>query len=349
MFKKCTMLLTVMLLLLPLTAVHADMPGDNVFCGDLSHSDCAILMQNAEVMDTLESFGFSMSMALGTSGDAADSNMSVSLTGSGSLSMDPTQVAAINAAVSDQSEDAMTALLETFVSGLAGDISLEMNTETAEETVHLTFHLRMRDGVLVFNAGAMEALMGESMEGMEWLGVDLNGGLADLLGEAGILPEMGADDGEMGDHDGEMDAGYDSSATIVRLPDGEVAGTAVAVFETSVDMNAMLSLLNIEELLLAETAEETADAGQVAAMIESVQVNELSSRQYIGLQDHFSHRLAVNMDAVFPGAMVGDGSGDVTFTMTLDIVLTAFNEPVVVEIPEDAVVFPLAMMMMMGS
>ena len=42
---------------------------------------------------------------------------------------------------------------------------------------------------------------------------------------------------------------------------------------------------------------------------------------------------------------VGDGS----FTVTVDFLLSDHNEPVVVELPEDAMILPLMMLLQMGN
>ena len=85
------------------------------------------------------------------------------------------------------------ALLELLLTGLTGDIWLNLNISSAEEDSTMELRLRMKEGVVLIGAGAMEALTGEAMTGLEWFGLDLTGGVEDLLSEAGIMPESDID------------------------------------------------------------------------------------------------------------------------------------------------------------
>ena len=60
MLRKCLILIVFdCVLVFPVAFAHAD-SMDDVFCGDLSQSDCQILLDNAAVMDSLNSFAVSV-------------------------------------------------------------------------------------------------------------------------------------------------------------------------------------------------------------------------------------------------------------------------------------------------
>ena len=175
------------------------------------------------------------------------------------------------------------------------------------------------------------------MTGMEWLGVDVTGAIGDLLTESGMMPDMDANDLE------EVEA---SATSVTRLPDSEINGVAVAVFETSVDVNSILSLISIEDMIAASDSNE--DPEKTMEMVQAIDVRDLSSRQYIGLDDRYTYRLEVSVDLTAPAESGDQDGGEKTIVMDLDVGLSGFNDPVEVEIPEDAMVFPLAMMLQMN-
>ena len=183
------------------------------------------------------------------------------------------------------------------------------------------------------------------MTGLEWFGIDTSGAIGVLLDEAGMgtAQDMGMSS------QSSMEAVEDDATVIVRLPDQIIAGSALAVFESSVDVNSIMQLLSLEDIQAAAGSGDGADADMARAMIQGMDVRELSSRHYVGLDDHYTRRMEMAMDLTLSGELVGLEDGNISLIMNIGIDMTAFNQPVSVEIPEDAVVIPLAMMMQMGS
>lgn len=326
MSKRITIFIALTMLLTQMIAVQADSMEGDVFCGDLSNADCKILLDNAAAMDEVFAAAFSMTMDVQASGDAPEDNMQLSGTGSGSMAVDPTLVGGIMATQAETDADSMGAFVELLLTAMTGEMTLDMNIGSAEGPIDMTISLLLKDGVIAFNTGVMEELTGESMEGFEWFGVDVSGALDDVLMEAGLDTMMGADEASSMEHE------MMQAAAVARLADAEVAGIPVAVFETRMDADMVTSMIAGEDL-------EAADAGE----------GELVSRQYIGLADNFTHRMTISGDMTLPKSEDGAITGYMTMVLDISIDMSAFNQPVSVEIPEDAVIFPLAMMMQMSS
>ena len=124
-------------------------------------------------------------------------------------------------------------------------------------------------------------------------------------------------------------------------------GIAVAVFETTIDINEIMSLITFGDIV-AE-AKEGQDPGMALEMMQHMMVNELASRQYIGLNDHYTYGLDVALDLVIDGEFMDSPGNSMTVVLDVDIEMSDFNQPVEVEIPEDAAVFPLAMLLQMNN
>ncbi|MCY3978640.1 MAG: hypothetical protein OXG23_11130 [Chloroflexi bacterium] len=344
MLTRVTILIALALLLAPGAAAHAgDMDGVN--CGDLPESDCQILLDNAAIMDEVFSAAFDMTMEMGVSGDSNAGDMQLSVIGDGRLAADPalaTELMALDAATE---ADSMFALVEELFAAIQGEVVLNMTGASADEPLDMTLNLLIKDGVIVLNAGAMETVTGESMNGMEWFGFDTSGALGGLLGEAG----MGSIADMSGMSSPAMEEAEAQATTIARLPDEQVAGIPVAVFESSIDLNPILSSLTLEDIQAEAGADQAADAEMALALTQRIEAREMSSRHYIGIDDRFTHRMDLVMDLTIGSEFAGLGEGELHLTANIDIYLSAFNQPVAVEIPEEAMVIPLAMMMQMGS
>lgn len=321
MLKRFTIFIALVLMLAPVIAVQAQSMDEAVFCGDLQELDCQILLDNAAVMDQVFAAAFDMTMELGTSGE---DSMNLSGAGSGALAVDPALVDNLMSA--EAGADGLGAVIEQLLTAMTGEISLSLNGASADEPFDMTLNLLMENGAIVFNAGAMAELTGESMEGLEWFGVDVSGALDEILVEAGIGTEMKADQASA-----MAEAGAIGMA-VTRLPDAVLGGIPVAVFETGIDSSALAAMLAAEPDYAAESI-----------------TGAIVSRQYVGLSDHFTYRMEIAGELTLPESEDGEDSGHGNLVMDIGIDLAAFNQPVSVEIPADAMIFPLAMMMQMGS
>lgn len=355
MFTRWIYIALMIAVFMPLAAVgvHADNEND-VICGDLPESDCQILKDNFTAMESVEAFSFSISMTMDMpEGDGIDDKtaMNMSLDAQGSLAVDPANLAKI-VELEDQIEQSPSVLLsqdtatvvDSFIAGLTGDITLDLYMVTEGETTDVAMHLLMRDGIFVLDAGALEDLMGQPMEGVDWLGLDANGIMTLLASDPSMTEALGLMD-DMTTDSSDLKAIGEAATSVTRLADSEINGVAVAVFESSVDLGVLTDV--VMELY---DSQGSMDPAEIAQARETLAETELTMWQYIGLSDHYTYRTAVSME-MGDSDVENDGQSQVVMDMSLSMTLdqSNFNEPVIVEIPEDAFVMPLAMLMQMGN
>ncbi|MCY4147501.1 MAG: hypothetical protein OXE95_03050 [Chloroflexi bacterium] len=316
MIKRMSTLLAI-LLISALAVVAQD-----VDCGDLAEADCQILIDNNALMRDLSAFHFEAEMSMDVQSAASQDTLKLGMTGSGDLAMD---------AAAAKDIDSMVKQLEAIIASLVGQMRFAMSIEGPGTADIIEMSMLMRDNVFLFSGSMLDELMGAPMDGMDWFGLDLTGAVADWLKQAGISDESLQDTSEQAE----------SAATITRLDDAVLNGAPMAVFESTMalDLDALMTAgeADMGELLDSLGMELPAIAGEV------------TSTNYVGLDDGYTHRQemsgAFNMGAF---DMLGT-TGDLQATMSLVIDLSAFAEPVAVELPEDVPAFPLAMMLTMGS
>ena len=329
MYKKCALLIALLLLLVPLATTLADSQEDAVLCGDLAEADCAIKKSNSAVMDEVHAFAVALSMRMDIEVADPSENVSITLEGAGSVALDPALMEAASALETAEGMDpaAMMALVNELFGGLTAQMSLALTIAEADETSELPLNLLLKDGVVAVNMAAFADDSDEAVAG--WLGIEL----ADILDSAGQEADMTAV--EMND----LDYGALADAmTIVRLPDSEVNGLPVAVFQTALDYGALMELLGMAELYGAMGAD--------AAAMEVVGDASVHVVEYISLTDSYTQRVEIAMTTM------DEATAETTpfsFSMTMRVDLSDFNEPVDVALPEDVFVMPLAMMQQMNQ
>lgn len=334
MLKKRVIVLVVAILLAPLAIVQADTNDRPDLCGSLPQSDCQILLDNEDSWKSLTSLGFMFWMNMDVEADEA---MQLSMQGSGAFEID----AEANQTLIEMDENLSAvdvgALVELMLTSIEGEISFELSVSGGDEDLDAAMTLLMKDGVVIIDAAALEELTGESMGGVEALGIDLNGAVGEMYGDIGVMDLSGIN---------EADEAEVASTTITRLPDEELRGVAVAVFETTIDLETFFSLVSVEEF--AAAAGDLDDTEDMQLLIDAMETHDISMREYIGLDDHYTYLIDVSLDMTLAGDVYElDSDGSIVMDMSMEVF--DFNEPVEVEIPEDAFVFPLAMMMAMGS
>ena len=334
MLKKCLILAALACMLGSLLPAYADSGSASVFCGDLSAADCQMLRDNAEVMDDVGSFAMDFSMSLDA--DLED-EMTLASAGSVEVEFNAGVLTEINDLSANLAAADLGMLAELLLTSTKANIWLEASIAIGADSEDLEMSLRLKDGVLLLGAEAMGALTGEDMPGMAGFGLDLNGALADLLVDFGALPEH--------DKSG-MEAADTGAASITRLPDSQVGGVAVAVYETAIDVDALFAQVSAEGIVAASSGLK--DSAAVESMMDAVSVDELTMRVYIGLDDAYTYRMEMAMQVAIADDASAFGSGG-AISMSADILFSDFNQPVDVEIPEDAVIFPLAMMLAMNE
>ena len=345
MFKK---LLVLMMLLIPFVGVQAQADTHGIdYCAILPQADCQILLNSEAVMEDVHALAFELSMELDVPAEGTDEATTVTINGGGSISVDPDTLRDARDLAKEPEEmpeemmGELPAMLDSFIAGIEGEISLNLKTITDDETVEAPINLVMKDGVFALDIASLGELSGETMEGMEWLGIDLDGAIENLMANpetasqidlASISRMMGADKSDLTE-----------TMTITRLPDSEVNGVSVAVFETLIDYAAMLATADETEATLAEMytamGMEQAQIDELMAMLKGMNI---AMRTYIGVADVYVHRIEVSLlsEMALEKTMM---------SVEIAIDLSDFNQPVDVEIPVEALVLPFFMLMGMGG
>ena len=335
MLKKRVIVLVVAILLAPLAIIQADTNDRPDLCGSLPQADCRILVDNENSWTSVYSMGLTFRMNLYA--EAADEVMQLSMQGSGAFEIDAEAKETLIEINENLSAVDVNALMELMLTSVEAEITFEISARGGDEALESEASLLMKDGVVVIGADALESLTGEPMGGVEALGIDLNGAVGEVFGDIGVM-----DLSEMN----EADEAEVASTTIARLPDEEIRGVAVAVFETVYDLDKFFSLVSVEEF--ATAAGDPDDTEDVQMLIDALEAHDFSIREYIGLDDHYTYLMDISLDMTLAGE-VYDLDSDSSVVMDMSLEMFDFNEPVEVEIPEDAFVFPLTMMMQMGS
>lgn len=333
MLRKFAILIALIILVLPVSGARAD-SMDDVFCGDLPEADCQILLDNAAAMNSLNSafFFFSMNVLTGV-----DEDVLYAAQGYGDVELDDEAVDAINKLSEDVSAADWGVLFELALASAQADVTLDFRDYSGQEDVRTALRLKLKDGILLIGPDTLAALTGASMGDMEEFGVDLKGAIGELIAESGAIPAMDFDD--MAEVEAE-------AMSISRLPDDEVSDVAVAVFQTDIDLKTLLSSVRAQQLVAASY--DLPDRQAAEALVDSINSRDFYVRQFIGLDDHYTHRMEVLMDMSMADESV-DQEPFASLVLNMIISLSKFDQPVDVTIPEDAFVLPLAMLMQMGD
>lgn len=298
-----------------------------ILCGDLGEADCQILLQNDAVMDGVNAFAFDASMTLDIEAPEEDA-MSLALDASGAMSFLQESMDAILAmedslmhtAGQAMSKDVI-AILDALITGMTAEVNAVIQIISQDGTEDMSLNLLINDGIVMLNAAAVAEATGESMGGMEWLGVDATGLFSLLAADSGM------ESGMTSDMDMTEASDMPMAQAVTRLADSEVNGVPVAVFEIEQNMDQFVGLL---------------DTGATASIADSPSTMNATVTQYIGLADHYTRRVEMNMTGVDEALMV-------SVDMSMNVDFGDFNQTVSVEIPEDAFVFPLEFLMQMGE
>ncbi len=354
MLGKCLVLMMLVMLLMPLAGVSAQSNGQSIdYCAMIAEPDCQILVKNEAVMAEVHALAFEMGMSLHLLTPSEGGDIQMLLTGGGSFAVNPEVASALEGMEGMDAADseAMMAMMDSLLTGIEGELALLLTQTTtddtgAEEVSTVPINLVMENGVYAFDMAALGEASGEDMmgmEGMEWFGLDLTGAAESMMEN----PDLASQFGMESDMSGMMDMDYSELAeamTITRLPDEEMNGAAVAVFETAIDYGAMLEMFDLAAMYaMMGLGQEEMDAAAVTT--ESLKDAVITVREHIGLEDFYTYSITVFLDDDIAVEDMDTLSMSLTFSMDL----SDFNAPVDVEIPEDAVILPYAMMMAMNS
>ena len=352
MSKRLLVLFMLVLTMIPFVNVQAQTTNEWIdFCSILQTSDCQILVDSAATMSDVSSFSFDMLLEFDVEADggsmAGMGDMNFSLAGNGMVEIDVALFTELQAIADDLEQ--FPKMMEDALSGFEGEayfvLTLPDMFGALVGSTEIPLNLLMEEGIYAFDLASLEQALGEDPSGMEWVGIDMDG-LADIL-----MDEMDSPSVDSADMNplSSMDA-VTSALSISRLADSEINGESVAVFEFVLDYGAYLSSSGMKETLEEMYSDLGMSADEIELTLEMAEGIELAFQQYIGLDDLYSYR--IDMDIVFSGTgeAMGDPSVDsMTMTMNFLIDMSNFNAPVDIELPADAMILPIDMLMTMGS
>jgi hypothetical protein len=363
MSKKLLILSILMLLVVPFAGVNAQnmAEGSIDYCAILPEADCQILVQSEAAMGDVSSMAFDMSIAydIAMSGDDMPpgmDNINFAIDGTGAVAIDKAAFDEIySLAASDMSAyfEQMPSLIDGMIAGIDGEMTLNISLPEmlgmamgGDVPSNIPVNLIMKDGVWALDVASLSEAMGEDSGGMGWVGINLNGAFESIFAEAGM------DFGELMDEEtmnmmsdmNNMD--LTSAVTITRLPDSDVNGTSVAVFEVNLDYAALMDAM-MSDGAIAEMYEGMGmSQEEIDAAMSILDTINLTYRQYVGLEDYYGYRYEYMMSMALDGEAMGDDTLD-SMSMVIDMSfdLSDFNVPVEVEVPADAMVMPFEMIM----
>lgn len=380
MKSRFVMILTA-LMLLTLGAMVGAQDSSEVFCGDLSADDCALLQRSSENYPESTRFEGNIVMDVVSMED----NINLTMDMSGGYAVDRAAMDAFAAYVEGLDVDALTADPTTFdVTGFieqlgtvigAADADLAFNMQLPPELDDgsmpnpLTVNLWFVDGVAYVDLAPF-SMFDPTFDGV--YGIDTNEAL--MMASAFITPDMLA---EFGSGDIEMlmeQAGVDQTpvdpalignfATVTRLDD--VGG--LAVFSTSMDIVGMLQDPEMRAYIIENsdtqdlTVEET-DA-VLTAFSESLTSSAMTVTTRIDPATEYGVSVNFNLGMTFDSdtfitkmeelgeSMDGEaGIGLVTIEMEASFMRTDIDSVGSIAAPASATVVPIAELMggMMGQ
>ncbi len=351
--KSLSFLLVTFLLLMPIAGLSAQDDDQGIdFCAILSEPDCQILEMSDDVMSELSSMTFTLSASGDiayetTLGQAEDGSIDIS--GDVQVAFDVDATREWVEIDSDASNEEIAAILDRILESLTGAVSLNITETSSEGMKDIMLNLLMDGGTFVLDSASLESLTGESMAGLDWLGINMKGAMESIVS----MPEYDSSvDISPAPNIYDLD-GIEEALTITRLNDSDVNGVSVAVFQYDFDMVNVLEMLDLADLegMAANSAmDQLLLDMSMDVMMDVLSNTTISMVIYVGLDDFYTYRGTLNMQMEIAGEMLGRPNvGDGSFTVTVDFLLSDHNEPVVVELPEDAMILPLMMLLQMGN
>lgn len=363
MSKKLLILSIMMLLIVPFASVNAQnmAEGSIDYCAILPEADCQILVQSEAAMGDVSSMAFDMSIAydIAMSGEGMPpgmDNINFAIDGTGAVAIDKAAFDQLyELASTDMSAylEQIPSLMDGIFAGIDGEMALNISLPEmlgmamgGEVPSNIPLNLIMKDGVWALDVASLSAAMGEDAGGMGWVGINLNGAFESIFAESGM--DFGAlmDEETMGMMTDMNSMDLTSAVTITRLPDTDINGTAVAVFEVNLDYSALMDAMMAEGAIAEMYNDMGMSQEEIDMALSVLDSIDLTYRQYVGLSDYYGYRYEYMMAIAIDGEAVGEDSLDsMSMGINMSFDLSDFNVPVNVEIPADAMVMPFEMIM----
>lgn len=353
MFNRyLNLLLATSLLLIACAGISAQSNYEGIdYCAILSESDCLILEANEEAMLHVYSFAvtFAVTGETNIAKEAGGSEQETfDIRGSAQMAFDAEAFADWSAINLDTPQAERVDIFDRVFTSIVGALSMTVVETSSERTAEVSIKALMDSGVYLVDADTLESLTGEPMDGVEWLGVDITGAMEtimampDIASSIDITPMPNAADME----------GMENVMTITRLPDSEVNGVEVAVFDYQFDVPAFFELPSVKEMMMQLSEEEDALTFALLNMVMSniFENTQVSGQSSVGLEDFYTHHFIVNFAIELDGESMGNANaGVVSAQFKIEADMSEHGQPVSVEIPEDAFILPLSLFLQMGS
>ncbi len=345
-----------------------------VFCGNLAQADCDLLTQSHTTMQTVDSGNASFNLNVNLSGipDAPD-NMNFSITGTGAFAGS----GALNS-LSDMGTDpaamefgtmlpALLSALETF----SGEISLVVNIppELAEDIpATIPLNLRLVNGVGYIDFDALQPITNDpSLTG--WGGLDFVSLVRDLLAQQPDLFDQLTDMSSMsmGGMDTEMMMQFNDPSFLARFLSIQraVDEGGSAVFETTIDFNALMSDPELQDTIREQITDQAAMQGETMTQEEIDMALEISTQMFenstftvrevidpaTGYKRSTSVSMVLDMSSLAELAEEQGESMDAAPIIAFDfsVSLDNHNSTAAINAPENASLFPYQMLLGMAG
>lgn len=342
-----------------------------VVCGDLPEADCTLLEQNQQAMLEASSYAIDMTADFSLSNiPDMPGNITFGMTGNGAFTGE-------NMAALMLPQDQMMAMMsdpEAYADYMAlvlGAVNFDMSIVLNMPAVlvaesggqvppTIPLDIRLVDGTGYMNFTTLRDAVGEMGESFPegWYGIDLAGLVTQAMamsGTMGMTPMEGMDTDAFSQF---ADPDFlNQFMQIERLADTTAAdGTAVAVFHTVIDYQALFSDPSFMELIAASVEAQggTIDNGEMEEIMTMMplmfQGMNAEMTMTVGLADFYTRSTQVSFDFDMSSlmAVAAEMGDDVdmegpapVFTFDISIDMSDFNAVDPITVPSGATVIPL--------
>lgn len=360
--------LTLLLLLVSLMAAGVTAAQGEVYCGDLSEVDCALLKDSQVVMQELESAGLQVAVDFSMNNPeperGAPNTINFQLELDGAYAVDKAAMPEMLLKPEDLAAnmEQFPALFEGLLTSIAadGNLVIHIPKEMAglspaklPEEVGLSF--RLVDGVAYVNLEGIAELDRSGTVPKGWLGIEFaalyrklleqqGGGIFDTLNMAPYM-NLGS----------QMEETANQFATVERLDDITIDGQKAAVFKTTMDMEGMMNSPAFEGIIRAATTQSMMSSGEMTEAEAEKAIEQMMPMmsqvfkgytmevtEAIGLEDHYSYQTTINMVMPMDMSKVEGGpSKPLDMRVNVQITMSQFNDAPEITAPEDATIIPM--------
>lgn len=356
--RKFVLLLLLALALSVFAPAAFAQDATEVFCGDLSAEDCALLEQSSQAMTDVTSGVATFNLNIDVQNIPDVPSLTINLAGNAAYNLDPAAIEALTPeeGVELTAEETLAAVT-TALSAFDGELSLtltlpeELAAQAGIPASVIPLELALVDGIGYINFDTIDPLLGGMLaqQGMTgWGGINLIDVMTQMVAEnpemLGQL-DMATSTTDMADMT--QLEGLAQYITIAREADVDGA----AVFVTNIDFGGAVSDPAFQDLLKEslEASGETMDEAEFQQTIGILQVlgqqSTLSATQVIDPATGFVNSAEINMNIDLTSLLSASGetvNGEAFLSIVGTIEYSGINATTV-EAPADATIAPSEM------